>query len=158
MPKTKDLQKRSTEILTNASEKPAPRKRGGSPKGRPAPWMEANDFARTHGFYADQMTPEELADRAAWVSRVIEQKGKPSEIKRGLIEQAGWLRLILNRTWNAVKDGKGGPASEHMLAMLNSYRLICSAIGLEAVELPGQSLQDYLAQKEQNHTDQERPQ
>jgi hypothetical protein len=120
------------------------------PRGTPANLNRGpagNKFAEKHGFYSAQMTAEESADRAAWVTKVIAEKGDPSETERTLIETASWLRVKTKRVWRAIEEGHSEPAHEHVLATVNSLRLILCALGLERRSSPAPSLREYLAGK-----------
>jgi hypothetical protein len=106
-----------------------------------------NRHAETHGFYRIALTQQESADREEWVSRVIAEKGELSETERTLIETASWLQVKLSRVWKALKEGTNEPASEHVLATVNSLRLLLCALGLEKRKSSAPSLQDYLKRK-----------
>lgn len=108
---------------------------------------KGNQFAAKHGFYSQKWTPEEIAERQAWMEAMIEEKGNPTFAERTLITSASWLNAIIMRAFRAIEAGRGAPQSEHLLAIVNSLRLTMCALGLERKEKPTQSLQDYLKKK-----------
>jgi hypothetical protein len=123
------------------------RKRGGSKPGRETPWMIGSRNAETHGFYRQAWDEEEIAARNAWLQSMIEEKGNPTFAERSLLTTASWLNAIIIRAFKAMEEGKGAPAHDHLLAIVNSFRLIMTALGLERKTKPTQSLQDYLQKK-----------
>jgi hypothetical protein len=109
-----------------------------------------NQFARTHGFRAVGMSDEERAGRKAQVARMITEKGGSSAIsepERTLIETASWLQVKLSRVWKTIEEGGAEPDSAHVLAAVNSLRLILCALGLEKRKPSGPSLEQYLQKK-----------
>ena len=106
-----------------------------------------NKHAEKHGFYSEGWTDEERAERAAFQQSITADKGDPTSGERALITTAGGLNTIINRAFRAIEQGRGAPAPEHLLAMINSFRLIMCALGLQRREKPGPTLAEYLEQK-----------
>lgn len=103
-----------------------------------------------HGFYSERITPEELAVREAWERSLIADLGGPAAVtttQQTLVTTAGMLEMRRARVDRAMREGLGGPAQEHVLALVNSLRLILCALGLERKAKPAPSLQDYLKSK-----------
>ncbi len=134
------------------ASKPKARFGAGGPKG--------NKFALKHGGYEkpQQWTDEDKTYRKQWEEHAIEEKGDPSHLERCLIRTASYLDARLKRVWRAMENGDGEPATEHLISWVNSLRLILCALGLERKQRKGPSLQDYLNQKAQDNTTQEKPQ
>lgn len=92
-----------------------------------------NRHAETHGFYRVTPTPEESAAREAFEQAMTEDLGGQSVIsasQRTLISTAGMLEMKRARVDRAIQAGCDAPAQEHVLALVNSLRLILCALGL----------------------------
>lgn len=92
---------------------------------------KGNQFAVTHGFYSQRWSPEEKEARETWVRELIAEMGEVTRQERSLIILASRLNAILERAFTAIEDGRGAPAHDHLLAVINSFRLIMCALGLD---------------------------
>jgi hypothetical protein len=113
---------------------------------------KGNQFAVTHAFYSRQWSEEEKAEREAWKQSILEEKGNPTKAEQALINTASWLNAIINRTFCSIAEGKGAPHSEHLLAVVNSFRLIMCALGLDKraakEQSPEEKLRAYMSEKD----------
>ncbi len=135
MSEVNKLQARSNAFLTDAAEKHGP----GPPAG--------NQNARKHGVYS-QWTAEDIAEREQYEKDLIDDLGgSVSTAQRSLIRRGSWLEVRLRRNERASIRGYRGIASEHVLAWINSQRLILCALGLQRKAQQPMSLAEYLEAK-----------
>ncbi len=105
-------------------------------------------IAEKHGVYTSRFTPEEEKERAEFENDLLtDLGGYPTTAQRTLIRRASYIEIRLRRTERATEDGWRLP-SEHVLAWVNSQRLLLCALGLERRTKPAPSLQDYVRRKE----------
>ncbi len=120
----------------------AKRKRGGSAKGQ-------NATAWKHGFYSQAFTAEEMEERQEFETQAIEDLGDDLPAgKRALLQIVSLQYAMIRRCDRAITSGIY-IATEHLLALMNSFRLNVSALGLERKQKSGPNLQEYLRQKTQ---------
>ena len=125
--------------LEIAPLKPKGKFGAGGPKG--------NKHAQKHGAYSMRLTPEEQQEREQFESDLIaDQGGDVSAAQRALIRRLGFLEIRLRRCERASSAGRT-IADEHVLAWINSQRLLLSALGLERKQKSEPNLQDYLREK-----------
>ena len=106
-----------------------------------------NKKALKHGLYSENFTEKEQADRLKWEQSIIDDLGGVAVISTAqgtLIRTAGMLEMKRARIDRAITENRDEPAQEHVLALVNSLRLILCALGLERRSKPVQTLQDYM--------------
>jgi hypothetical protein len=111
---------------------------------------EGNQFGLKHGLYSNLFNDEEKLAREELEKSFEDDLGGSSVIssmQRTLITTAGMLTMKLSRVDKAIREGRQEPVQEHVLALVNSLRLILCALGLEKRAKASPSLQDYLKQK-----------
>jgi hypothetical protein len=114
-----------------------------SKKGGPI----GNKKAQKHGAYSRCLTRKEQRERAQFESELAEDlAGDVSAAQRALIRRAGFLEIRLRRCERADSKGLHIP-DEHILAWINSQRLLLTALGLKRKQRSAPNLQDYLRQK-----------
>ena len=109
-----------------------------------------NKKALKHGLYSETFTEKEQADRQSWEQSIIDDLGGAAVISTAqntLIRTAGMLEMKRARIDRAITENRDEPAQEHVLALVNSMRLILCALGLERRSKPVQTLQDYIRGK-----------
>ena len=100
-----------------------------------------------HGAYSERITPEEEQERARFENALIDDlAGDVSTAQRALIKRAGFLEIRLRRCEKADAKGFHIP-DEHILAWINSQRLLLTALGLKRTKRSGVDLRDYINQK-----------
>ena len=77
--------------------------------------------------------------------------GLMKTLLRSAIHAAGHLKLRTDIIDKTLEEGCD-IAPEHVLAVFNSFRLLCSVIGFDRKEKPPGSLQDYIAAKTREST------
>jgi hypothetical protein len=118
---------------------PKSSKRKGGPPG--------NQKSLKHGAYSNRLSREEEQERNRFESELIEDLGGDvSAAQRSLIRRAGFLEIRLRRCDRADSNGSYIP-DEHLLAWVNSQRLLLTALGLERKQRTTPSLHEYLNQK-----------
>jgi hypothetical protein len=117
----------------------SPPKRKGGPPG--------NLKSLKHGAYSARLSAEEEQERTRFESQLISDlAGDVSTAQQALIRRASFLEIRLRRCERADSEGLH-IADEHVLAWINSQRLLLTALGLKKIRNSGPSLQEYLQQK-----------
>ena len=129
------------------------------PKGRfgagGPPW---NQKGLRHGAYSPRLSPEEERERDHLENDLIaDLGGDVSTAQKVLIRRISLIEIRLRRCERADKKRLRIP-DEHILAWINSQRLLLVALGLERKQKPGPDLQGYLAQREREKQQQEKVQ
>lgn len=105
---------------------------------------EGNTNAWKTGMYSQVFSAEEQADRAAFETSLCKDQGGDLPAgKMALIGVVGLQYMLIRRGDQAVRQGKYIP-QEHLIALLNSFRLNLSALGLERRSTRGPTLAEYL--------------
>ena len=117
-----------------------------------------NKKALKHGLYSENFTEKEQAERQSWEKSIIDDLGGAAVISTAqntLIRTAGMLEMKRARIDRAITENRDEPAQEHVLALVNSLRLILCALGLERRVKPAPSLQDYMREKAERQDESE---
>ena len=106
-----------------------------------------NQKGRIHGAYSPRLSAEEELERSRFEAELLDDLGgEVSAAQRALIRRASFLEIRLRRCERADRK-RLRIADEHVLAWINSQRLLLCALGLERKKKQGPDLQDYLKQK-----------
>ncbi len=110
-------------------------RRGGPP---------GNSKGLKHGAYSARLLPEEEEERTRFESELVDDLGGDvSTAQRALIRRTGFLEIRLRRCEKADSNGLYIP-DEHILAWINSQRLLLTALGLKRSKQSGPTLQEYI--------------
>jgi hypothetical protein len=102
-----------------------------------------------HGAYSVRLSPEEEAERTQFEDELINDLGGDvSTAQRALVRRAGFLEIRLRRCERADSNGQYIP-DEHLLAWVNSQRLLLTALGLKRIKRSDLNLHEYLQRKNQ---------
>jgi hypothetical protein len=127
-------------LLTESEDaKPKSKVKGGPP---------GNQKNLRHGAYSPRLSPEEEQERTRFENELIaDLAGDVSTAQRALVRRAGFLEIRLRRCERADSNGLYIP-DEHVLAWINSQRLLLTALGLKRAKSSGPSLKEYMKEKD----------
>ena len=105
-------------------------------------------LALKHGMYSSAFTESELAERQEFEREAIQDLGGDLPAgKLALLRVVSLQYGMLRRCDRNITRGVYIPV-EHVIALMNSFRLNVSALGLERQQRPALTLQEYLKQRE----------